>query len=995
DRINEILYVVIPDDEGRPVGLLMMHNWEIEIENVTKLSVKQENLSKIALVLGHIGSRSQALDQWQKEQADFLPYLRLKGNLHDLRNGAVGMGGWIRSTAAFTQIRNQSLFENFEKAQLDLEQWIAGAMAGPRRQTFEEPGKEYLRASKAIQKMRAVLRQIEDPVLLEKIHNVTAELLATPSEEVLGEVRKEAKAIFDLHPETRAFFEDLISFSEFNYQEYSALMSLRKAMHEDRELLSNYARERLAFESKVETLLQAAEIFEKSLPTLLPEATLKSDRVQKGLSIIREEMQRFKRAKEQTLREWPGSGQGTAGKPLDVRPVKIGSMLLNLKRAYEGQFEQSQLHLKLEGIDEWAQTEVKTDPEVLERFLRELLVNAFKYSVRKASQSRSPIPVIIKMDYAQKQNHLRVSVEDFGQGIPKDDQRFIGRLGFMSRPLETIEYRVNGEQGTASRSGTGLAVEGTRIKEMGGSWGFSSEEGVGSVFWVDMPIVSGRKGLEIGKVGARLSDATPAMPSPNTPRFNAESSTSAIFDMSPVVSIVLKKISNGEISPIGVGVQFVVYESDLLPGQVLKTQARHKQASRRFNITSLKTTPREQEGLYEELYKSGLTVETKPVRVPWKDAQGREGTLTVYLQKKVKLLKALLSDSDPDERISTLKVILQGLTKFHKRLWEKGFFDGDFRSLDGIGVVGEKNLLRIIDYGFVYRLPSDPEERRRFLMNSGKVDEMSVGEFFVFNVLTRFKESIKRDLFDAYARQAFPDTNPENLGDAARQDFDESLQHSGFESAWNEFVQEFFPGIEEEEIRAVLKAFKEAFGEARGVQTRHKERRDEIKSDLEKTAKSLEETTQSPEKFSPGYVDFKKRQHEQAQAWLETLDIEIAFEAKMAFCDALRTEKNRAAFERVLERLPWGARLAEKEVNVPEGLRFFAGDAEGILSERLKDHVDTREFAPRIESFINNLRAAADAVEWNNAPLAAESMDRAMDSFYYMENWLGEAASTL
>lgn len=73
---------------------------------------------------------------------------------------------------------------------------------------------------------------------------------------------------------------------------------------------------------------------------------------------------------------------------------------------------------------------------------------------------------------------LRVSVEDDGIGIPT---RHHGR---MFEPFQ----RAGQEAGPVEGSGIGLAISKRLAELMGGAVGFTSAEGVGSTFWVEVPI---------------------------------------------------------------------------------------------------------------------------------------------------------------------------------------------------------------------------------------------------------------------------------------------------------------------------------------------------------------------------------------------------------------------------------------------------------------------------------------------------------------------------
>jgi len=77
--------------------------------------------------------------------------------------------------------------------------------------------------------------------------------------------------------------------------------------------------------------------------------------------------------------------------------------------------------------------------------------------------------------------YLRLSISDTGIGISEDDQSHIFEM-FHSLEVESM-IAVSG-------TGIGLSVAKFLVERMGGRIGFESEVGVGSTFWIELPLVA-------------------------------------------------------------------------------------------------------------------------------------------------------------------------------------------------------------------------------------------------------------------------------------------------------------------------------------------------------------------------------------------------------------------------------------------------------------------------------------------------------------------------
>lgn len=104
--------------------------------------------------------------------------------------------------------------------------------------------------------------------------------------------------------------------------------------------------------------------------------------------------------------------------------------------------------------------------------LLNLLTNAIKYN-------RDGGKVMVEMG-EEADGMLRVSVSDTGPGIPDDHK------GELFKPFSRLGAETTDIEGT----GIGLTISQRLVMIMGGRIDFKSEEGRGSTFWIDMPLMT-------------------------------------------------------------------------------------------------------------------------------------------------------------------------------------------------------------------------------------------------------------------------------------------------------------------------------------------------------------------------------------------------------------------------------------------------------------------------------------------------------------------------
>ncbi len=132
-------------------------------------------------------------------------------------------------------------------------------------------------------------------------------------------------------------------------------------------------------------------------------------------------------------------------------------------------------------LDNFADIDVKRTEQVLTN----LLGNAVKYSPQGG-----PITLTITQDTATRA--VQISVQDRGIGIPGHQQAQI--FGRFTRADNALAWGISG-------TGLGLYLCRELVERQGGRLWFESEEGVGSTFFVTLPLASSEQKKEASSTG--------------------------------------------------------------------------------------------------------------------------------------------------------------------------------------------------------------------------------------------------------------------------------------------------------------------------------------------------------------------------------------------------------------------------------------------------------------------------------------------------------------
>ncbi len=168
-----------------------------------------------------------------------------------------------------------------------------------------------------------------------------------------------------------------------------------------------------------------------------------------------------------------------AGDFLDIARLRIGGISLkkidlNLKSELEQLIDELKFTLENHSIElecSGHHFQAMIDPVRFHQIMTNLLTNAHKYSAKGE---------IIRVTLSEEKEELLICVEDKGPGIPAEDlQHIFDRF-----------YRAAASFGKVEGSGLGLYITKGIVESHGGRIWVTSEQGVGSKFYVSFPALN-------------------------------------------------------------------------------------------------------------------------------------------------------------------------------------------------------------------------------------------------------------------------------------------------------------------------------------------------------------------------------------------------------------------------------------------------------------------------------------------------------------------------
>lgn len=151
-----------------------------------------------------------------------------------------------------------------------------------------------------------------------------------------------------------------------------------------------------------------------------------------------------------------------------VSKIPIDQFVKDMIKDFNPLLEQKKLHVEFN--NKYSKEFFFFDADLLNKVMFNLLSNAIKYSFENQK--------IIFNLFKLEKDKLQISVQDFGIGIPKAEQKNISTKFFRANNTANSQF---------SGTGLGLMIVKNIVEKVGGNINFESEENNGTIFRITLP----------------------------------------------------------------------------------------------------------------------------------------------------------------------------------------------------------------------------------------------------------------------------------------------------------------------------------------------------------------------------------------------------------------------------------------------------------------------------------------------------------------------------
>ncbi|MFX0543020.1 PAS domain-containing sensor histidine kinase [Roseovarius sp. S4756] len=153
--------------------------------------------------------------------------------------------------------------------------------------------------------------------------------------------------------------------------------------------------------------------------------------------------------------------------PMEIQDVDLSELVNETRNATAMMHKLSNVTIEVSGTD--IPLFMQTDPNRFIQILTDLLSNACKFSNENGR---------VFVNVQDNGDHVRVSVQDEGAGIPASDQHKI---------FQRFADMTNSDRAAKGGTGLGLSICKAIVDSLGGTIGFQTREGMGTEFYFTLP----------------------------------------------------------------------------------------------------------------------------------------------------------------------------------------------------------------------------------------------------------------------------------------------------------------------------------------------------------------------------------------------------------------------------------------------------------------------------------------------------------------------------